>query len=37
MTTRELIRAMLYIFIKSCVLTLAALFIADDLGLLKKE
>lgn len=37
MTTKELIRAIIYITLKTCVLTLAALFIADDLGLVKRE
>jgi hypothetical protein len=37
MTNKQLIKAMIYMFIKTSVLTLAALFIADDLGLLRHD
>ena len=36
LTNRQLFKAIFFMFIKTSVLTLAALFIADDLGLLKR-
>ena len=37
MTAKQFVKLVIFLTIKTSVLTLAALFIADDLGLLKHD